>query len=92
MTQVFAQLRYNEVGLLALLGGSQVMIESPLIQELMASRMHKAILRVLTDKFGKVPAEVEQNLRAIVDEDRLDQLNSWAAQCPDLAAFAAHLP
>ena len=67
------------------------MIESPLIQELMASRMHKAILRVLGDKFGKVPVEVELGLRAIVDEDRLDQLISWAAQCPDLAAFAARL-
>src|SRR5262245_46929133 len=36
VTQVMARLRYNDPALLSLLGGSQAMIESPLIQELMA--------------------------------------------------------
>jgi hypothetical protein len=67
------------------------MIESPLIQELMATRMHKAILGLLAKRFGKLPADLEKSLRAIQDEDRLDQLVCWAAECPDVTAFAKQL-
>jgi predicted transposase YdaD len=36
VTQVMATLQYNNAQLMTILGGSQVMIDSPLIQELMA--------------------------------------------------------
>lgn len=36
VTQVLARLRYNDLGLLSILGGRRVMIESPLIQELVS--------------------------------------------------------
>jgi hypothetical protein len=91
VSQVLARLRYTDPGLLAFFGGSQIMIESPLIQELMATRMHKAILGLLAKRFGKLPADLEKSLRAIQDEDRLDQLVCWAAECPDVAAFAKQL-
>src|SRR5207245_1654286 len=49
VSQVLARLRYSDPRLLSLFGGIGTMleIESPLIQELMASRMHKDIGRFL---------------------------------------------
>jgi predicted transposase YdaD len=95
VTQVFAGLCYNDPGLLALFGGKEAMIESPvlqeLIQEMTAKRAHKMILRVLQDRFGPVPAEVSDALRAVTDEERLDQLASLAARCTDLEAFRREL-
>lgn len=91
VSQILGRLRYNKADLLAFFGGNPPMIESPLIDELMAWRMHKAILRVLTDRFGQVPIEVEQALRLVQDEARLDSLISWAATCPDIPAFAERL-
>ena len=71
------------------------MIESPLIQELrqevVAERVHKAILRFLAARFGSVPPEIEVAVRAIQDEARLDLLVDWAALCPDLEAFRTRL-
>jgi hypothetical protein len=86
-----AQLRYNASQLLALIGGKQAMIESPLIQEIVAERMHKAILRFLTRRFGSVPQEIERRLRTVQDEARLDELLDLAADCPDLETFRARL-
>jgi hypothetical protein len=91
VTQVLTRLRYNDPQVLSLLGGSQIMIESPLIQELMAQRMHKDILRVLAARFGPVPPEIVAALQAIVDETKLDALVEWAATCPDLEAFRTRL-
>ena len=67
------------------------MIESSLIQELMAERMHKAILRVLADRFGPVPQDVRELLHAIQDEQQLDDLNVWAGRCSDVDAFRDRL-
>jgi hypothetical protein len=48
------------------------MIESPLIQEIVAEAvaeaMHKSILSLLRARFGDVPAVVEEELRAAMDE------------------------
>jgi hypothetical protein len=45
VTQVLAYLRYNDVGLLTILGGRRIMLESPLIDEL------------VLEKYGDVIAE-----------------------------------
>jgi hypothetical protein len=91
VTEVLTGLRYNEPGLLSIFGGSQIMIESPLIQELMAQRMHKAILRFLSGRFGSVPLDIQTTLQSIQDDARLDELVEWAARCPDLDAFRIRL-
>jgi hypothetical protein len=91
VTQVLTQLRYNEPGLLSIFGGSQIVIESPLIQELMAKRMHKAILRILSGRFGSIPLDIQTILQGVQDDARLDDLVEWAARCPDLEAFRQHL-
>jgi hypothetical protein len=68
------------------------MIESPLIQELMAKRVHKAIHRVLRARFGDVPPEITSALQTVLEDDQLDELVDWAARCPDLEAFGSRLP
>jgi hypothetical protein len=95
VTQVMTRLRYNDPQLLTLLGGSRVMIESPLIQEMMAKKeaetMHKAIVAVLEERFGPVPEDITAALTLVVDEDRLRGLVRQAARCADLNAFRASL-
>jgi predicted transposase YdaD len=91
VTQVLTQLRYNEPGLLSIFGGSRIMIESPLIQELMADKTRKIILRILSDEFGSVPLDIQTALQGIQDEARLEDLAAWAARCRDLNAFRARL-
>lgn len=65
VTQVLTGLRYNDTGLLGrllnILGGRQVMIESPLIQELVAENTRTTvqadILAILETRFGEVPQD-----------------------------------
>ncbi|MBI1832800.1 MAG: hypothetical protein HYR84_15265 [Planctomycetes bacterium] len=47
----------------------------------------KYVLRILRNRFGKVPKNVTERLRAIKDQDRLDQLLDVAGVCADLGAF-----
>ena len=67
------------------------MIESPLIQELWAERIHPLILRVLTGRFGNVPAEIVAAVRTVQEGAKLDDLVEWASRCPDLEAFRSRL-
>ena len=89
------RLRYNDPGLIAIFGGRQIMIESPLIQELVdeakRNQMHEAIAQVLEARFGQVPEDLAAHLRTILDAPRLSHLNRLAALCPDLEAFRAAL-
>jgi hypothetical protein len=71
------------------------MIESPILNSLIAEKaaeaVHAAILAILADRFGPVPGDVEERLKAISDQDRLRELNKAAARCPDLEAFRQQL-
>ncbi len=67
------------------------MIESPLIQEVIASQLHQAVIQVLTDRFVDVPDEIKEQLHGIQEPKRLQQMISWAVRCADLADFATHL-
>jgi hypothetical protein len=87
VTQVLARLRYNDPGILALFGGRQSMIESPLIKELQAEFTHKDILRFLEGRFGPVPEDIRAAVQRIQDESTLDTMILLAARCPDLDAF-----
>ena len=91
VAQVLTRLRYNELGLLQIFGGSQAMIESPLIQEVLAERMHRAIASVLLRRFGTVPHDVLAQLKLILDDVKLDELTFWAGECPDLDSFRTRL-
>jgi hypothetical protein len=65
--------------------------DSPLIQELWATKMHKIIERTLVARFGSVPTEILAALRPIAEETRLDDLHEWAVRCLDLEAFRTRL-
>jgi len=95
VTQVLARLRYNDPGILALFGGRQSMIESPLIKELevefTSKAMHKTILRFLEGRFGPVPEDVRVAVQHIENESALDAMALLAARCPDLDAFRSGL-
>ena len=99
VAQVLAGLRYNDPRLLALFGGKEAMIESPVLQEFLAEQtakllaeqtaktMHRAIVGVLEARFSAVPADVSAVLASVTDENRLEQLVTTAARCPDLDGF-----
>ena len=91
VSQVFARLKFPDPNLLALLGGERVMIESPLIQELVADRRRKDILEFLQERFGSVPREIPTLLESVTKEKRLTELVRLAARCPDLKAFRERL-
>jgi hypothetical protein len=99
VTQVLMGLRYNDPQLLTILGGRAAMIESPVLRELEAEWTAKAmaeakadgIARFLAARFGPLPADLESDLRAIDDLNRLNALVESAARCPDLEAFRAQL-
>lgn len=71
------------------------MIESPLIQEIVAELVaewqHEMIEAILASRFTVVPPEVSLELRAIEDADKLKELGVAAARCVDLAEFRARL-
>jgi hypothetical protein len=91
VTQVLTRLRYNDASLLSILGGRKIMIESPLLQELVAESLHETLLGVLEDRCGSVPPETATLIRAILDEKRLQSLTRFAAKCKDLESFQSQL-
>lgn len=91
VTQVLAKLRYNDPRLLTILGGRKAMIESPLIQELVAEARHRDIVRFLRARFGAVPPDLGAALQSVQDETKLDELVDWASRCPGLDEFRTRL-
>ncbi|HZW30631.1 MAG TPA: hypothetical protein VFF52_07995 [Isosphaeraceae bacterium] len=91
VTQVFTRLRYKDPNLLSILGGKKAMTESPLIREFVAEGRQKDILRVLRNRLGPVPPELEAEVRSILDETVLDAAIDLAASSPDVERFGAEL-
>jgi hypothetical protein len=87
VSQVLTGVRFPDPELLRLLGGEKPMIESPILQKMMAKTRHETILVVLKARFGAVARDVTRLLREILDERKLTKLAEVAATCPDLQAF-----
>jgi hypothetical protein len=68
------------------------MIESPLIQEIVAKTIQKDLLDFLQGRFGSVPPGVAERLRAVASERKLEALIKHAGRCSDLEAFLKRLP
>jgi hypothetical protein len=90
ITQVFARLRYNDERLFQLFGGRKAMIESPVIQEILAERQREDIIKFLEARFGAAALTMDPELRA-VEVERLDELLKLAATCHSLASFRKKL-
>jgi hypothetical protein len=65
--------------------------ESPLLQKLIAEKLHRAIQEALKARFGAVPRDVTRLLRLILDHRKLIKLTGVAAGCSDLEAFRVAL-
>src|SRR5262249_37143325 len=87
VTQVLTRLRFPNPDLLAILGGQKVMIESPLIQEMVADQMREAILDELNERFQSVPVSLNNLLRAVTKQKELRALLRQATRVPSLDAF-----
>lgn len=95
VTQVLMSLVHNDTALYAILGVEEAMIESPLLNDLIAEkvaeRMQKTLLGLLEARFGPVPADLVQRVKEVPNADRLDQLTKQAGTCSDLGAFRRDL-
>lgn len=67
------------------------MIESPLINEIVAENTQKNIIEVLRARFDEVPEGVIERLRKITADRKLTTLIKYAVQCPSLDAFRKRL-
>jgi hypothetical protein len=88
---VLARLRFPQQELLSILGGKKVMIDSPLIKELVAEKLQDAILDLLRARFGDVPPDLSKRLRTLRKEKRLLELNRAAALSSTLDEFRDRL-
>lgn len=96
VSQVLTKLRFPDPQLLALFGGRKIMIDSPLIRELVAENtqqtLHEAILRFLGGRFGAVSDALAARIKSVRRKKELDDLILFAAQCRDLGTFETRLP
>lgn len=96
VTQVLTKLRFPDPQLLTLFGGKQVMIDSPLIREIVTENtqqtMHEAIQLVLAGRFGAVTDALGARIKSVRRKGELDALVQFAGTCRDLAAFESRLP
>ena len=67
------------------------MIESPLIEDLLAERTQDNIIDALRVRFGEPPIDLVTRLRAVGRSDTLTGLHRHAIMCPDLDSFRARL-
>jgi predicted transposase YdaD len=95
VAQVLTRLKYPQPALLDLFGGSRIMIESPLIQEIEEKaerrRAHAMIERFIQARFGKLSDAARAMLQSVSDEERLNRLVDFAAVCQSRDEFVERL-
>jgi hypothetical protein len=69
----------------------RAMIESPLINEIVAERTQNNIVEVLRARFDEVPEGIIERLRKITADKKLTTLIKYAVQCPSLESFRKRL-
>ena len=67
------------------------MIESPILQELIAERTRETLINFLVARFGSKAKSVQTELQDISDESRLQELVKFAATCRTLSSFRKYL-
>jgi hypothetical protein len=103
VTQILAGLAFPDRRFLDLFGGAEMMIESPVldeVKEILRKRyeaefttrtLQRVVAEALETRFGPVPAERLAPLIAIADEAKLRELHRLAITCADVDAFIAAL-
>jgi hypothetical protein len=91
VSQVFAKLNYDKPEWLDILGGRKMLIESPLIREIVDESERKvrmqSMLESLEERFGALPPSISAGLEHVKKIERLSWLNRRAAVCTSLQAF-----
>jgi hypothetical protein len=87
ISEVMAGLRFPGLDLMTLFGGKKMMIESPLIQKVIAETIQDSVLDVLKDRFETVPRDVTKLVRAEMNDKKLKKLVVLAGKCRDLDKF-----
>ena len=64
-----------------------MILESPLIQNLLTEKAHQYIVTFLEARFGNVPRDLVEEIESVVDEKQLKGLVRLAGSCSDLDAF-----
>jgi hypothetical protein len=95
VTQVFARLHFDRPEWLDILGGKKAMIESPLIQEIVAeSKLAgsvQAALHLLQTRFGPVGPGITAALDQVKEQEKVLRLVVQAARCASLEQFEERL-
>jgi hypothetical protein len=95
VTTLLTSVVYDDEALLAIFGGSRTVIESPLLNRILAQKARESTqahaLRFLKKRFGEVPEEIAEKLRTVEDDSRLADLLEFSMNCPDLEAFRLRL-
>ena len=95
VTEILAGLAYPTQRFPNLFGGTQPMLESPIIDEALEFMRLRTIREdvrdVLESRFGPVTNDRLARMRIIQDGDRLKSLNRFAATCLTLEAFLEEL-
>jgi hypothetical protein len=94
VTQTMMRLRFS-TELLEIFGGSQAMIESPLMKEFAEQidrkRQRKSVEDAIRVRFGALSDSARASLEVLSDENKLDALHQFAIICPTLEAFLERL-
>lgn len=91
VTHMLASLRYNKAELFPILGGREMLLETPLMQEILAEARHKDLIRILEARFGPVPPNVAAAIKGVWDEGKLTELITTSVLCENLEGFRKKL-
>jgi hypothetical protein len=95
VTTLLTSVVYDDEALLAIFGGSRTMIESPLLNRILAQTARQNtqanILHILKGRFRAVPEDIAEKLRTVEEESRLEDLLDFCVNCPDLESFRVRL-
>jgi predicted transposase YdaD len=91
VAQVLARLHFDKPEWMEILGGRKMMIESPLLQEIVAESARaervKAITTFLQGRFKAMTPTITAGLEQVKEEEKLHRLTLKAATCKSLQAF-----
>jgi hypothetical protein len=91
IAQVYARLHFNKPEWLGILGGTKMLAEFPIIQEIGAEFARKervkSTLDFLEARFGLVSPALSAGLEQVKEHEKLVRLTRQAASCASLKAF-----
>jgi hypothetical protein len=95
VTTLLTSVVFDDEALLNIFGGTRAVIESPLLNRILAQKEQQArqadVLHALQIRFKGVPDDLAEKVRAVQDAQYLTDLHEFAIVCPDLEAFRVRM-